>query len=165
MAGGMAEDDAPHLQGQPPLPEHAHPGFKTEGFRERPGACRDTAGIAPPCRRPDRWAGMVRGLQIWMPIKAVTGETPRRAARVRTATVWKGMVGVMPMKTPRAIPQASFRGSSWRRQEFQPVVAEGALQRHSKVKGTTAAGPLPPSEQPGAAPCPPSSWATRTGTR
>jgi hypothetical protein len=53
-----------------------------------------------------------------MPIKAVTGETRKRAAKDRTITVCKGMVGVMPMNTPRAIPAAILRGSSWRRRNI-----------------------------------------------
>ena len=34
---GNGEDDAPHLQGHAPLPEHADPGFKTEGLRKHQG--------------------------------------------------------------------------------------------------------------------------------
>jgi hypothetical protein len=62
--------------------------------------------------------GKVRGLQIWRPRKAATGEIPRRGARKSTDTIWKGTVGVMPIKTPMAIPQESFQGSSWRRRNL-----------------------------------------------
>ena len=61
---------------------------------------------------------MVTGLQICKPRKAAIGETLRSGARNRMETRWKGTVGVTPIKTPRAIPQATFRGSSWRRRNL-----------------------------------------------
>ena len=160
MVGGMARTTPPTCRARPPrqstcirLVELWSPG----ATRGDPGR----AGDAPPCRHARYRGAMVSGLPIWMPIKAVTGETLRRGGQGQDGHRVEGHRRGDAHEDSQGHAPGQFPGILLEAQEFQPVIAQ--VRCKDMIQGRP--GRRPPPAAGGAGPCPPGFWATRTGTR
>ena len=88
---------------------------------------------------------MVSGLQIWMPRKAVTGETPQEGGQGQDGHHMEGYGGGDADEHPQGHTPGQFPGIVLETEEFQPMVAEEASQSHrERLWGPGRRRPRPP---------------------